>query len=72
MKKIFLVLLFCSCSLSNDDDKFICSDNCGKIISVEYVNGQPIVTFKNTCGDIIIDDTPNPQYSLAIGDSYCK
>lgn len=73
MKKVLSLLaivLLLSCS--NDDDKFICSENCGKITDVVYVAGQPIVTFKNTCGDLIIDDTPNPNYTLAIGDSYCN
>ncbi len=72
MKKILILFLLTLTSCSNDDDKFICSENCGKIISVDYVNEQPIVTFKNTCGYYIVDDSPNTNYNLYIGDSYCK
>lgn len=72
MKKLFLIALIILSSCSDDSDRFVCSETCGKITSVEYISGNPVVTFKNTCGDYIIDDTANPNFTLAIGDSYCS
>ena len=77
MKKIFtlaiLSISLMSCSISNDDDKYICSEKCGKIIKIEIKNNQQIVTFENTCGNIIIDyPTLNNKYNLYVGDSYCQ